>query len=91
MDRESPKVYDSTDSTNIENNVPNQQNTNTNNTDQLQLNESESSGKGLGDLRENIPDVRGKFGDEFDCAKAGTSMNLVTLLIVMVRRVLFLM
>ena len=65
-DRESPKVYDSTDSTNVENNVPNQQNTNTNNTDQLQLNESESSGKGLGDLRENIPDVRGQFGDEFD-------------------------
>ena len=66
MVRESPKVYDSTDSTNIKNKVPNEQNTNTNNTNQLQLNESES-GKGLGDLRENISDVQGKFGDEFDC------------------------
>ena len=70
-DRESPKVYDSTDSTNIKNNVPNEQNTNTNNTNQLQLDESESSGKGLGNLRENIPDVRGKFGDEFDCEEGG--------------------
>ena len=70
-DRESPKVYDSTDSTNVKNKVPNEQNTNTNNTNQLQLNESESSGKGLGDLRENISDVRGKFGDEFDCEEGG--------------------
>ena len=71
MVRESPKLYDSTDSTNIKNKVPNEQNTNTNNTNQLQLNKSESSGKGLGDLRKNISDVQGKFGDEFDCEEGG--------------------
>ena len=39
----------------------------TNSTNELQLDESESSGKGMGDLRQNFSDVCGKFGDEFDC------------------------
>ena len=71
IDRKSPKVCDSTDSTNVKNKVPNEHHSNTNNTNQLQLDESESSGKGLGDLRENISDVCGKFGDEFHCEEGG--------------------
>ena len=71
IDKESPKVSDSTDSTNIKNKVPNEHHTNTNSTNELQLDESESSGKGMGDLRQNISDVCGKFGDEFDCDEGG--------------------
>ena len=66
--RESPKV---SDSTNVKNNVPNEHHTNTNSTNQLQADESEASGKGKGDLIENVSDVREKFGDEFDCEEGG--------------------
>ena len=71
IDKESQKVCDSTDSTNVKNKVPNEHHSNTNSTNELQLDESESSGKGMGDLRQNISDVCGKFGDEFDCDEGG--------------------
>ena len=61
-DNTSPKEL-----TNIGNKAPNEKDTNTRKTNEWEVDESQSSGNGVGDLIVNISDLHDKFGDDFGC------------------------
>ena len=63
-DSASPMV---SDSTNVKSKVPNEHDTNPKNMNKWEVDQSQSSGNGVGDLHENISDVHNKFGDDFGC------------------------
>ena len=60
QDNASPKEW-----TNIGNKAPNEKDTNTRKTNEWEVDESQSSGNGVGDLHVNISDLHDKFGDDF--------------------------
>ena len=62
QDNASPK-----ESTNIGNKAPNEKDTNPKETNEWEVDESQSSGNGVGDLHVNISDLHNKFGDKFSC------------------------
>ena len=62
QDNTSPK-----ESTNIGNKAPNEKDTNPKETNEWEVDESQSSGNGVGDLHVNISDLQNKFGDKFSC------------------------
>ena len=53
--------------TNIGNKAPNEKDTNTRKTNEWEVDESQLSGNGVGDLHVNISDLHDKFGDDFGC------------------------
>ena len=62
QDNTSPK-----ESTNIGNKAPNEKDTKPRKTNEWEVDESQSSGNGVGDLHVNISDLHDKFGDNFGC------------------------
>ena len=62
QDNASPK-----ESTNIGNKAPNENDANPKNTNEWEVDESQSSGNGVGDLRVNISDLHDMFSDKFCC------------------------